>query len=57
MLLSFVRLPHPAACSAAVEFDVRGRRREKEGEGESKDGGEKKRRPHISLRFSSSREN
>lgn len=23
MLLSFVRLPHPAACFAAVDFDVR----------------------------------
>lgn len=37
MLLSFVRLPHPAARFAAVEFDVRGGRREDE------DGAEKKR--------------
>lgn len=38
MLLSFVRLPHPAACFAAVEFDVRGGRREDE------DGAEKKKK-------------
>lgn len=29
MLLSFVSLPHPAVCVAAVEFDVRRRRRER----------------------------
>lgn len=29
MLLSFVRLPHPAGLFAAVEFDVRGGRRER----------------------------
>lgn len=40
MLLSFVRLPHPAARFAAVEFDVRGGKRErgKEGEGEGRVG-------------------
>lgn len=54
MLLSFVRLPHPATCFAAVEFDVRRGREGEEGGRERKRG---KRKGPFALRFSSSREN